>query len=44
MVLFSYKKRVPFLIPKGKDGKKDEENKNVYGSRSVYESSGGIRM
>lgn len=44
MVLFSHKKRVPFLILTGKDGKKDEENKNVYGSRSVYESFDIIRM
>lgn len=29
MVLFSHKKRLPFLIPK-EGWKKDEENKNVY--------------
>ena len=33
-----------FINTERKGRKKDEENKNVYGSRSVYESSGGIRM
>ena len=32
------------LITERKGWKKDEENKNVYGSRSVYESFDIIRM
>ena len=44
MVLFSYKKRVPFLIRIRKDGKVMKKVKIVDGSRSVYESFGGIRM
>ncbi len=46
MVLFSYKKRVPFLIPdKERTEESDEEKVKMFdGSRSVYESSGGIRM
>ena len=32
MVLFSYKKRVPFLIPKGKDGKRMKKIKMFMGA------------